>query len=119
MLDRTGEHHHANRSDVVCAEPRVSLSCSRLRHDRDFLGAGAATRGPRHRLAPAVRQQAPPAGPTASNRGCLHQNAVATDRSVSLLHLAEQAPAEVVGALSQHVQPGRGVSFAGVRRDEQ
>ena len=52
-----------------------------------------------------VRQQQPPAAPTASNRGCLHENAVAPDRSaVSLLRLAEQAPAEVVGALSQLVR---------------
>jgi len=51
-----------------------------------------------------VRQQQPAAAPTASIRGCLHQNAVAPDRSaLSLLHLAEQAPAEVVGALSQLV----------------
>ena len=38
-------------------------------------------------------------------RGCSHEKAVAPDRSaVSLLHLAEQAPAEVVGALSQLVE---------------
>jgi hypothetical protein len=38
----------------------------------------------------------------------LHENAVAPDRSaVSLLHLAEQAPADVVGALSQLVPSGR------------
>ena len=41
-------------------------------------------------------------------RGCSHEKAVAPDRSaVSLLHLAEQAPAEVVGALSQLVEAGR------------
>ena len=40
-----------------------------------------------------VRQQQPAAALTASNRGCLHEDAVAPDRSaVSLLHLAEQAP---------------------------
>ena len=56
------------------------------------------------RVAQAVRQQQPAAAPTASNRGWLAWNAVARDRSaVSLLHLAEQAPAEVVGALSQLV----------------
>ena len=55
-----------------------------------------------------VRQQQPAAAPTASNRGCLHENAVAPNRSaVSLLHLAEQPPAEVVGALSQLVLRGR------------
>ena len=55
-----------------------------------------------------VRHQQPAAAPTASNRGCLYENAVATDRSaVSLLHLAEQAPAEVVGALSQLGRPIR------------
>ena len=54
-----------------------------------------------------VRQQQPAAAPTASNRGCLHENAVAPNRSaVSLLHLAEQPPAEVVGALSQLVRSG-------------
>ena len=56
----------------------------------------------RVRVAPYVRQQQPAAAAPASNRGCLHENAVAPDRSaVSLLHLAEQARAEVVGALSQ------------------
>jgi hypothetical protein len=51
-----------------------------------------------------VRQQQPAAAPTASNRGCLHEHAVAPGRSaVSLVHLAKQAPAEVVGALSQLV----------------
>ena len=49
----------------------------------------------------------PAAAPTAANRGCLHENAVARGRSaVSLLHLAEQAPAEIVAALSQLVQFG-------------
>jgi ABC-type antimicrobial peptide transport system ATPase subunit len=52
------------------------------------------------------REQQPAVAPTASNRGCLHENAVAPDGSaVSLLHLAEQASAEVVvGPLSQLVQ---------------
>ena len=38
MLDRNGEHHHANRLDVVFAEPRVSHARIRLfrrRDDRD------------------------------------------------------------------------------------
>ena len=56
-------------------------------------------------VTPFVRQQQPAGAQAASNRGCLHENAVTRDRSaVSLLHLAEQAPAEVVGALSQLVQ---------------
>jgi len=51
-----------------------------------------------------VRQQQAAAAPTASNRGCSHENAEAPDRSVaSPLHLAEQAPAVVAGALSQLV----------------
>ena len=54
-----------------------------------------------------VRQQQLAAAPTASTRGCLHENAVAPDRSaVSLLHVAEQAPAKVVGVLSQLVRSG-------------
>ena len=58
-----------------------------------------------------VRQQQPSAAPTASNRGCLHENAVAPDRSaVSLLHLAEQAPAEVGGR-----SPNSSVATARVR----
>jgi hypothetical protein len=97
-------------------------------------GAEAAERRPRDRpstagfansgrvlvadpVAAFVRQQQPAAAPNASNRGCLHENAVAPDRSaVSLPHLAEQAPAEVVGALSQLVQGGSGPSFAGSAR---
>ena len=63
---------------------------------------------PEERVTEVVRQQQPAAAPIASNRGRLHGNAAAPDGSaVSLLHLAEQAPAEAVGALSQLVQPGR------------
>ena len=52
-----------------------------------------------------VRQQQRAAAPTASNRGCLHENAVARDRSaVSLLHPAERAPAAVGSALFQLVR---------------
>ena len=63
------------------------------------------------------RQQQPAAAPTASNRGCLHENAGAPDRSaVSLLHLVEQAPAEVVGALSPARSSGPAVEHAAIRR---
>ena len=41
----------------------------------------AAARPSGGRVAEAVRQQQPAAAPTASNRGCLHANAVAPDRS--------------------------------------
>ena len=41
-------------------------------------------------VTPVVREQQPAGAPTASNRGRLHENAVAPYRSaVSLLHLAE------------------------------
>jgi hypothetical protein len=64
-----------------------------------------------------VRQQQPAAAPAASNRGRVHENAVAPDRSaVSLLHLAEQAPAEVVGAFSQLVPRGSGRAGRSGRR---
>ena len=54
-------------------------------------------------VAHVVRQEQPAGAPTASNRGCSHENAVAPDRpAVSLLHLAEHAPAEVEGARRPH-----------------
>jgi hypothetical protein len=72
-------------------------------------------------VTPSVRQRQPAAAPTASNRGCLHENAVEPDGSaVSLLHLAEQAPAEVVGALSQlvRIDKRRGTTLTSARAGE-
>ena len=64
-------------------------------------------------VAACVRQQRRAAAADRVERCCLHANAVAPGRSpATLLHLAEEEPAEVEGALFQLVHSDSGRSFA-------
>ena len=97
----------ASSSRAAIGRPAFGASCETdvINGRETCVHVGACTRSQRGRRDSLCPTAAASGAQAASNRGCLHENAVTRDRSaVSLLHLAEQAPAEVVGALSQLVQ---------------